>query len=184
MDTHWVHPRACGEHSVNNSLPSGSGGSSPRVRGTPGARFWSFRCRPVHPRACGEHSSSPKYISNSNGSSPRVRGTHFGHKHRYLVRRFIPARAGNTLLHCFEQVGNTVHPRACGEHVLGVTLESLRHGSSPRVRGTHDSDAFRRKAGRFIPARAGNTRTPDRSPTRVTVHPRACGEHCTQSRPT
>ena len=75
LQTHPVHPRACGEHYCIGASASIFAGSSPRLRGTFGAvcldllqpRFipalagnmlaWGqFRsCQPVHPRACGEH---------------------------------------------------------------------------------------------------------------------------------
>ncbi|EFH10692.1 hypothetical protein HMPREF0731_3077 [Pseudoroseomonas cervicalis ATCC 49957] len=50
-------------------------------------------------------------------------------------------------------------------------------GSSPRLRGTQPVIPARPGIGRFIPAPAGNTRSPRRCKTSATVHPRACGEH-------
>src|SRR5258707_15627604 len=49
-------------------------------------------------------------------------------------------------------------------------------GSSPRVRGTPLVSGYAPTWFRFIPARAGNARTPWGRPTYVPVHPRACGE--------
>ena len=51
-------------------------------------------------------------------------------------------------------------------------------GSSPRVRGTLEVRAARRRQVRFIPACAGNTGQPGRGTSQTTVHPRVCGEHC------
>ena len=109
-------------------------------------------------------------------------------------RRFIPARAGNTFgtLGCLSPVRlasstESVHPRACGEHLAAWSTSSRVNcartvihrfiparagntwgpieaigswtldGSSPRVRGTRHTRHESRVL-RFIPARAGNTR--------------------------
>ncbi len=151
-----VHPRACGEHKSASALYFRKYGSSPRVRGTQlGAdhkervlRFIparagntadeAIRCEfvAVHPRACGEHNKSCRGALGRIGSSPRVRGTH----RRVLVgsttQRFIPARAGNTVEPLLTYANQTVHPRACGEHLRGRGRSGGLNGSSPRVRGT------------------------------------------------
>ncbi len=74
-----VHPRVCGEHTMPDDWKAEGGGSSPRVRGTPGtaqpavsARRFIPACAGntvlldalkgvvmVHPRVCGEHPPSP-----------------------------------------------------------------------------------------------------------------------------
>ena len=112
----WDHPRACGEHPIASISRAGTGGSSPRLRGTPNrqhqpCRYWgiipalagnTYICmtaaRPQwdHPRACGEH----LYINNAEvvntGSSPRLRGTQAGQPAGSADRGIIPALAGNT----------------------------------------------------------------------------------------
>ena len=136
QSTSSVHPRACGEHKTWARKRTTCPGSSPRVRGTLfephvgrlGKRFIPARAgntamatglacrRPVHPRACGEQGAVIAAPRRANGSSPRVRGTHGTDHLRQLCDRFIPARAGNTG-HCPSVPGGeTVHPRACGEH--------------------------------------------------------------------
>ena len=171
--------------------------SSSRLRGTPNetGRACPRRgiipalagntCRPFlpprifgdHPRACGEHSSITSNTSWILGSSPRLRGT---------LKKFcmfpysygiIPALAGNTSdlarAHRFWRD----HPRACGEHVIGVNPEIAALGSSPRLRGTHIvADDDLREAG-IIPALAGNTSRVKFACTVARDHPRACGEH-------
>ena len=52
-----------------------------------------------------------------------------------------------------------------------------QNGSSPHVRGTLQLDAKGWLPNRFIPARAGNIKTPPLKPPLDTVHPRTCGEH-------
>ena len=133
---HAVHPRACGEHKFGVEIIELAIGSSPRVRGThslgnktrAGRRFIPARAGntrirflpgswfAVHPRACGEHVSFIAATANTGGSSPRVRGTQPRCKGLFVFRRFIPARAGNTL--------------------APIWTEGVFDGSSPRVRGT------------------------------------------------
>ena len=193
-----VHPRACGEHFHERDGAGWGVGSSPRLRGThvgftqcTGARYGSSpRLRgtrqgmdqlpflsPVHPRACGEHLSPPRKGPTAPGSSPRLRGTPLHHPGRQRSRRFIPAPAGNTTSLYPPHHGVAVHPRACGEHASRSACTRRCFGSSPRLRGTPLSPAFRRFQFRFIPAPAGNTLARASSAVALAVHPRACGEH-------
>ena len=111
-----VHPRACGEHRVKTGDGDADGGSSPRLRGTPGgvrARAHVRRFIPapagntmrarvrisrlaVHPRACGEHPPGLALTCTGAGSSPRLRGTRRCARWKRSRPRFIPAPAGNT----------------------------------------------------------------------------------------
>ena len=95
---------------------------------------------------------------------------------RFLVRRIIPARAGNadTLRTC-TRVG-TDHPRAGGERNAKAIETPTRVGSSPRGRGTHRCDQRIEAVNRIIPARAGNAVAQGGSPIKTADHPRAGGE--------
>ena len=151
-----VHPRARGEHRMKAAQSSGLTGSSPRTRGTRGARRPAparvrfipahagntvadlplLRHPAVHPRARGEHRTSEEEFWEATGSSPRTRGTHhFPHRGKGPFR-FIPAHAGNTAAWSTSHQGHAVHPRARGEHELRCLAHYLSAGSSPRTRGT------------------------------------------------
>ena len=97
---HWFsardHPRICGEHIASNKLYNRPSGSSPHMRGTPGARYavWHYAgiipayagntslvilimlAMRDHPRICGEHFSAFNINLKPQGSSPHMRGTH------------------------------------------------------------------------------------------------------------
>ncbi len=193
-----VHPRACGEHAIAAVPVRDYDGSSPRMRGTPFHPAPQSACvrfipahagntrarrpagppRAVHPRACGEHSLVSPSDGAIDGSSPRMRGTRARRNRCARVGRFIPAHAGNTRAERATCAGQPVHPRACGEHISNAERTLQNNGSSPRMRGTRGPRPARRMVRRFIPAHAGNTWRPARAISQLSVHPRACGEHC------
>ena len=192
-----VHPRARGEHTLADLGERGIGGSSPRARGTLLHRWHDdlmFRFIParagntarrtrsrsasaVHPRARGEHDGADYHVKHGGGSSPRARGTRDDHEERRTIRRFIPARAGNTHHGISSRSQPPVHPRARGEHSHGVCVEQEVVGSSPRARGTRLRRCGMSALARFIPARAGNTLEFVNVTETLPVHPRARGEH-------
>ena len=150
------HPRACGERGGDSGALSGSGGSSPRVRGTrfpnvrrqrrdriiparagnAPTRHPPCRGRPDHPRACGERFSRMRSVTSAHGSSPRVRGTLKYKDLPGVGPRIIPARAGNARPFLSRAYGSQDHPRACGERGFDSGAKYAPAGSSPRVRGT------------------------------------------------
>ena len=131
----------------------------------------------VHPRACGEHIKDAVRGCDPDGPSPRMRGTR-RQDHRVPGQgRSIPAHAGNTLGLYGLTVSFTVHPRACGEHVLSHYADATPFGPSPRMRGTRRHGPPAGSNRRSIPAHAGNTHLTAHSANRRPVHPRACGEH-------
>ena len=97
-----VHPRACGEHPPPQPSYTGSGGSSPRMRGTRVRQLVSLprdRFIPAHAGNTIRGTSMPR----SAAVHPRARGEHGGSR--------SPPPCG------------LVHPRACGEHALRGQLE-------------------------------------------------------------
>ena len=191
-----VHPRACGELAIRESIHRAICGSSPRLRGTlkpsrPDRNVDRFIPAPagnsdrtylrhfrsaVHPRACGELIAYRASGSELAGSSPRLRGTLLGGIISVLSERFIPAPAGNSRSGRNVAAFAAVHPRACGELAICAPACIAVIGSSPRLRGTLLDDARRDRQARFIPAPAGNSSSPTGPRMRVSVHPRACGE--------
>ena len=192
-----VHPRASGEHPGRRGSSGRFCGSSPRERGTRAAlaarrrrlRFIPARAGntpspapspsgpAVHPRASGEHAVLLVARPVDRGSSPRERGTRGGRTVEAGIHRFIPARAGNTVSRSASLSTPSVHPRASGEHLTQRCRVHYHVGSSPRERGTPSGSDCSWFCERFIPARAGNTRTPSSAPNTRAVHPRASGEH-------
>ena len=172
-----VHPRERGEHRDRRDSDFGECGSSPRARGTPSlpaapgprrrfipASAGNTQCdRPefgqatVHPRERGEHGAQIFQELPPGGSSPRARGTRFARLHSGVVRRFIPASAGNTWPRRSNTRKTPVHPRERGEHEIDLGEIAGQHGSSPRARGTPIPDCPPDRRRRFIPASAGNT---------------------------
>ncbi len=91
--------------------------------------------------------------------------------------RFIPTHVGNTVWLGFSAVIVTVHPHACGEHVLSSDFRHLVGGSSPRMWGTRDFADRIAEFYRFIPTHVGNTLQVPVGAAQRLVHPHACGEH-------
>ena len=130
----------------------------------------------VHPRVCGEQLRPKRRIHTRSGSSPRVRGTVKHSQGQHLLKRFIPACAGNSnrIEPRFHRYA--VHPHVCGEQHAGRNTRANDGGSSPRVRGTESSIVLIQQRLRFIPACAGNSTTQHVNGLTETVHPRVCGE--------
>ncbi len=112
-----------------------------------------------------------------DGSSPRARGTLGKYRLVNLVKRFIPACAGNTWPKATPASKNSVHPRVRGEHRQSMYRARSGGGSSPRARGTRRKGERFTRIFRFIPACAGNTQTPPHTAKNTAVHPRVRGEH-------
>ncbi len=91
--------------------------------------------------------------------------------------RFIPTHVGNTYRDTGKWGVYSVHPHACGEHVLLIATLRFLGGSSPRMWGTLLLRPCSHKSTRFIPTHVGNTPWPDATAICIAVHPHACGEH-------
>ena len=91
--------------------------------------------------------------------------------------RIIPADAGSTSSMRSRRRGTGDHPRGCGEHKNVPAIRSGQRGSSPRMRGAHDTEYHQRTHAGIIPADAGSTMTIVGFVVMPGDHPRGCGEH-------
>ena len=119
---------------------------------------------------------------NRVGSSPLARGTLCCGFEIDMLKRLIPARAGNTRRTLRIPFQAPAHPRSRGEHWRAENLGSDDHGSSPLARGTQILRPIKVAAIRLIPARAGNTLHVYNSHFSPSAHPRSRGEHLEQVR--
>ena len=190
-----VYPRACGGTCTRRYHTASISGLSPRVRGnhiTPEARIIDLRSIParagepvrhrtqrlitaVYPRACGGTRLDRIRPAGTNGLSPRVRGNRRLELERLLVRRSIPARAGEPPSGRQRQSRAAVYPRACGGTSPAPTSGTCSAGLSPRVRGNPHLVGCGGGYVGSIPARAGEPSCLSGGDLRPAVYPRACG---------
>ena len=161
--TSAVHPRSRGEHARHPRRRRRAGRFIPARAGNTCTWSPTPPSSPVHPRSRGEHGGTRAQRRTALGSSPLARGTPFGREQEWFVDRFIPARAGNTRRAVRRTRRTPVHPRSRGEHSQDEFVRNGLAGSSPLARGTPGRLAENGQAGRFIPARAGNTNSLSRS---------------------
>ena len=135
------------------------------------ALFWD------HPRVRGEHRKSASTRPRPRGSSPRARGTPAIHIITQVFLGIIPACAGNTERLQFDPAGGGDHPRVRGEHDPVIYTDLNDWGSSPRARGTLQTDALIDLDAGIIPACAGNTNFFRGIVQGSGDHPRVRGEH-------
>ena len=137
---------------------------------------------PVHPRSRGEYTRRRVCDGRVSGSSPLARGIQYQQAKRENVKRFIPARAGNTSTGTGCRSRRPVHPRSRGEYGQPPAAVLSLDGSSPLARGIPDHVGRRALGGRFIPARAGNTAACRATASFRPVHPRSRGEYSCNKR--
>ena len=141
-------------------LPCGVDRFIPAYAGNTSCKRPARRRSSVHPRIRGEHSWLHIPYGKRDGSSPHTRGTRSLAIPVTARLRFIPAYAGNTSASIVRAGAPSVHPRIRGEHGIALPKMYELGGSSPHTRGTHRAGPPVAVPGRFIPAYAGNTRTP------------------------
>ena len=198
-----AHPRSRGEHWTWRSLRCASRGSSPLARGArpmrparpPPTRLIPARAGSTttrrsprrtpraHPRSRGEHRRRAGRARRRCGSSPLARGAHSSDGVTWSAKGLIPARAGSTTSRRARRCSARAHPRSRGEHTSNVSLRWLNEGSSPLARGARVPCGARSATPGLIPARAGSTPPPRRSPTCTAAHPRSRGEHARRGPP-
>ena len=192
-----VYPRWRGELDRTASVVSSGSGLSPLARGTHRPRttiranrrfipagagntalsFSYYRPATVYPRWRGEHYRTDCRILFFCGLSPLARGTRCCDYCIWRGPGFIPAGAGNTLVLNRPALETPVYPRWRGEHIYQNISFYSHGGLSPLARGTRIKHGLTRRAARFIPAGAGNTRLQHWIWKRGAVYPRWRGEH-------
>ena len=191
------HPRVCGENPLFTRIRPRVVGTSPRMRGKPGALEELFvnprnipayagktmpmatRMPPMaeHPRVCGENCVAGFTLVWVAGTSPRMRGKPWSPAVLFYAFRNIPAYAGKTPLPTHLGAGAEEHPRVCGENLSMYKSVAISRGTSPRMRGKPACrNAATHQQGN-IPAYAGKTMIRFSMLTDLGEHPRVCGEN-------
>ena len=195
------HPRIRGEHSRATVSTCSRTGSSPHTRGaracfrqpspapgiipayagsTPYTRSMTFPARD-HPRIRGEHPYLSLSCFITSGSSPHTRGARALGARQGAPEGIIPAYAGSTCPGCAARRARGDHPRIRGEHKPPQQPALQYGGSSPHTRGAQHALLALVVVPGIIPAYAGSTAPPPRSPPCGRDHPRIRGEHYSPS---
>ena len=171
------HPRRCGENFCTFRLLPAVSGSPPQVRGklycfacgaggdgiTPAGAGKTYRqhehveTAEDHPRRCGENTLAVLIAHLEPGSPPQVRGKRKPLPLRRAAGRITPAGAGKTFFNDIGKIGNTDHPRRCGENYRCLPAERDSLGSPPQVRGKPSTARHGKRIARITPAGAGKT---------------------------
>ena len=170
-------------------------GLSPRVRGNPRRRPRPARppgsipacagepppsspspCSPgVYPRVCGGTPPRPAQAAWTAGLSPRVRGNPGRIPLGGIIRRSIPACAGEPIIRIRTAAFLQVYPRVCGGTRSRRQACRDGRGLSPRVRGNLALAIRASMPAGSIPACAGEPRIRVRTSPHLRVYPRVCG---------
>ena len=109
------------------------------------------------------------------GLSPRVRGNPPDSLSDGILRRSIPASAGEPALRPHGEPQLRVYPRECGGTSWSFAPPVENTGLSPRVRGNHARFRDHGAEPRSIPASAGEPAPARRGCLITWVYPRECG---------
>ena len=190
-----VDPRVRGGDIAGLAVPLSFGGRSPRTRGrlSPQQRLpgrlrsipayagetdSGFRCNThgrVDPRVRGGDVSFTLSMIVIKGRSPRTRGRQPISRRHQPGRRSIPAYAGETTPDVTVPAAKQVDPRVRGGDRMGLPMEILPPGRSPRTRGRPTRLDQPRSGRGSIPAYAGETYDPAGSAYAPEVDPRVRG---------
>ena len=131
----------------------------------------------AHPRSRGENATKSSSKPPGPGSSPLTRGKLGVRGANRVGGGLIPAHAGKTLGQVSSESRARAHPRSRGENDGGFAWKAGFPGSSPLTRGKQRIRPARLRGAGLIPAHAGKTRPPARSPSKTWAHPRSRGEN-------
>ena len=129
------HPRLCGEKSplwYNNRRGEGS---PPPMRGKGSSRCSAMHRRRDHPRLCGEKVELLSITKPLVGSPPPMRGK--ARRASMTLHRsgITPAYAGKSSRIPRLHLRDRDHPRLCGEKPERVSINDIKAGSPPPMRG-------------------------------------------------
>ena len=169
-----LSPRVRGNRNRRAALVSGPG-SIPACAGEPSIPGGGIGGPAVYPRVCGGTTLSVPSRLPGGGLSPRVRGNRPGGAGGGVLRRSIPACAGEPRAADDRIGGIGVYPRVCGgTAAIGHYCPSGR-GLSPRVRGNPSATASAPYPVGSIPACAGEPSIGRGINAAAEVYPRVCG---------
>ena len=114
-DSHWDHPRVCGEKMDGVKKGNLALGSPPRMRGKARRRYFYERCRGITPAYAGKSTFYKKGTCHIEGSPPRMRGKAFSGMFGRSWTGITPAYAGKRMICWHRQNVSWDHPRVCGE---------------------------------------------------------------------
>ena len=178
-----VYPRACGGTMAAPARAPIAAGLSPRLRGNlgdvllrgqelgsipapagePERLISSLPHYLVYPRACGGTPWPFPPTHYVGGLSPRLRGNPLMYSPLRLIKRSIPAPAGEPSFLCPYGPDLMVYPRACGGTNWNIVHSSSVRGLSPRLRGNRASTTTGTSAIGSIPAPAGGNQLEHRA---------------------
>ena len=149
--------------------------SIPACAGEPSPMVMSTVARSVYPRVCGGTGPARNGGRLRYGLSPRVRGNPSLDGDPQVVRRSIPACAGEPRPVRFLPHEFQVYPRVCGGTPRQFGSTSKLRGLSPRVRGNPaGAECYPLPIG-SIPACAGEPPICPAARMTAGVYPRVCG---------
>ena len=169
-----LSPRVRGKPPQPTTAPSRKG-SIPACAGETNHQQRSPDRNGGYPRVCGGNTGCSPGSCHSKGLSPRVRGKPLFHHTPIIVRRSIPACAGETAAAAAAARKSKVYPRVCGGNPRSPPKPPPFPGLSPRVRGKRRLAAATAYCARSIPACAGETERQCGTCPILGVYPRVCG---------
>ena len=149
--------------------------SIPACAGEPRMECSKCILRQVYPRVCGGTFPALIFIQDGSGLSPRVRGNPTPIPLFTMVKRSIPACAGEPVFTVTRWMIAPVYPRVCGGTGMLLTSILVYSGLSPRVRGNRSKRLGLSLRTRSIPACAGEPLPSLAMMLAMWVYPRVCG---------
>ena len=149
--------------------------SIPAHAGEPG---WPTCCRPrprVYPRTCGGTIGGKPTTSLASGLSPHMRGNLVDDVVGRVIRRSIPAHAGEPSRRHTRGNRRWVYPRTCGGTIACKACRRQAPGLSPHMRGNPARRDCSSSLPGSIPAHAGEPLSPMTAIRSSWVYPRTCG---------